>query len=124
MQGIEHDVERMCEQMNSQTIGEGHLGIKLMQRIAPPLIAKITAAQAKALAGVTSEKRGRPQLWWWMIQMMWSGSLAVIVLNDSFRERQTPIIATCLVARILKVQYRSRSEQTVVRCRFKARKNP
>lgn len=82
MEATERGVTRAREQMDKQTVGEGDVGLRLLRRVLPPFIERIKVATAEAQEGITAETRGRPQLWWWMIQMLEPDVIAVIALKS------------------------------------------
>lgn len=87
MQGVERGAERVRKQMDEQKVGDGAVGLKLIQRIAPRLIAAIELAQDEAAAGLTSGKRGRPSPWWYLIGLLPADKLAVIILKSVFGKK-------------------------------------
>jgi hypothetical protein len=87
MSGVERGAKRVRDQMAEQKVGEGEVGLKLMRRVAPSLIERITAAQEEAKAGLASTKRGRPPQWWWLILSLPADQLAVITLKMVLNEK-------------------------------------
>lgn len=87
MHGIERGVERIRKAMDEANhLGDTDVGMKLITRVAPPLITKIKEAQAEATQGVTNGKRGAPVQWWWLILTIDAEQLAAITLKSVFTQ--------------------------------------
>jgi hypothetical protein len=100
MSGVERGVQRARAQMAEQKVGDSEVGMKLMRRVVPPLIASIKAAQAEASEGVANPKRGRPQLWWWLILLLPADQLAVITLKAALTEKPRDFTLAMAVTKV------------------------
>src|SRR5437016_4783545 len=87
MSGVERGAQRAREAMDTQSLGDGDVGLKLMRHVAPQLIKAIEAAQAEAQEGLANAGRGRPVHWWWLILSLPADKLAVVTLKAVFNEK-------------------------------------
>lgn len=84
MEAVQRGVERAREAAKVQQVADTDVGTSVMRRLVPALAARIKAKQEEAQAAILAAQRGRPQLWWWMVQMLDAESLAVITIRTLF----------------------------------------
>lgn len=101
MSGVERGVDRVRSQMQDQGVGDSEVGMKIMRRVVPPLIALITEAQAEASEAI--DKRGRPLLWWWLILTLPADQLAVITLKATLTEKPRDFTLAMSVSKVASV---------------------
>lgn len=84
MEAVRRGVERAREALDSQALGDGAVGSRLIRSVLPPFVQAIRAASLEAqegIVGVEGTAGGRPNLWWWIIQLLEPETTAVIALK-------------------------------------------